>query len=262
MRNLSAGLHKLAEPLLLPFLIGCPNSVRFNTLRILGLCLTSLFVQPIWGRQAEKDVMAVNVLLELDTDNVQQVRAMNTKLRQAYPEGFALDASHIPHITLLQCYVRRRDLAEFESAVQSIVKSEAIETMKLEATGYEATPAGLEDVKSCVLKIDPTPELRRFHEKIVQAVQPWVVHGGDANAFVPPADGSPLNPQIIQYVDEFLPKSSGSHYDPHITLGLAPQNLIHPWKSKRFDRLPVKLIGLAIYHVGEFGTARKKLLSE
>jgi len=34
----------------------------------------------------------------------------NTRLREAFPDGFALDAEHRPHITLLQCFVAVSDL--------------------------------------------------------------------------------------------------------------------------------------------------------
>ena len=34
----------------------------------------------------------------------------NVRLREAFPDGFALDAEHRPHITVLQCFVAVNDL--------------------------------------------------------------------------------------------------------------------------------------------------------
>ena len=49
-------------------------------------------------------------MLEPDAVMLRHAAANNTRLLQAYPQGFALDAAHRPHITLLQCFVRTADL--------------------------------------------------------------------------------------------------------------------------------------------------------
>ena len=41
---------------------------------------------------------------------LQHSEANNARLLKVYPKGFALDAAHRPHITMLQCYVRTADL--------------------------------------------------------------------------------------------------------------------------------------------------------
>ncbi|MFM8331412.1 MAG: hypothetical protein ACKN9T_06960 [Candidatus Methylumidiphilus sp.] len=44
------------------------------------------------------------------------------RLLENYPVGFALDADHTPHITLLQRYVRRVDLAQVQAAVAKVLQ--------------------------------------------------------------------------------------------------------------------------------------------
>ena len=51
-------------------------------------------------------LIAINVLLDPDAATVEKARAVNARLREDYPDGFALDANHAPHITLLQRFVR------------------------------------------------------------------------------------------------------------------------------------------------------------
>ena len=55
-------------------------------------------------------LMAINVLLDPDAATVEKARAVNARLRESYPDGFALDANHAPHITLLQRFVRTADV--------------------------------------------------------------------------------------------------------------------------------------------------------
>jgi len=55
-------------------------------------------------------LIAINILLDPDAATVERAQATNARLRQDYPDGFALDANHAPHITLLQRFVRTADL--------------------------------------------------------------------------------------------------------------------------------------------------------
>ena len=54
---------------------------------------------------------------------------------------------------------------------------------------------------------------------------PFALKAGTAAAFVPPADGSAIDPQVVEYVDVFVPEHSGEHYLPHVTTGLASKGL-------------------------------------
>lgn len=52
------------------------------------------------GYQAS-DVTAIDVLLEPDATMLQRSAANNARLLKLFPMGFALDATHNPHITLI-----------------------------------------------------------------------------------------------------------------------------------------------------------------
>ena len=44
-------------------------------------------------------LIAINVLLDPDAATVERAQAVNSRLREIYAEGFALDANHAPHVT-------------------------------------------------------------------------------------------------------------------------------------------------------------------
>ena len=58
----------------------------------------------------QNSVTAIDILLQPDATMLRHSAADNASLLKAYPKGFALDASHSPHITMLQCFVHTADL--------------------------------------------------------------------------------------------------------------------------------------------------------
>src|SRR5664279_6248630 len=56
------------------------------------------------GYQASS-VTAIEILLQPDATMLQNAAANNARLLKEYPKGFALDETHTPHITMLQCFV-------------------------------------------------------------------------------------------------------------------------------------------------------------
>jgi hypothetical protein len=55
------------------------------------------------GSLAEENaVTAVDIALEPDATMMRRAQAANARLLKAFPEGFALDETHHPHITRLQ----------------------------------------------------------------------------------------------------------------------------------------------------------------
>jgi hypothetical protein len=69
-------------------------------------------------------VTAIDILLEPDTTMVRHAQADNTRLLNAYPKGFALDATHHPHLTLVQQFVRTADLSKVYAAANQVLAKE------------------------------------------------------------------------------------------------------------------------------------------
>ena len=56
------------------------------------------------------DLTAIDVLIDPDEATMERARAVNARMLQSLPQGWALDDTHQPHITTLQRYVRTADL--------------------------------------------------------------------------------------------------------------------------------------------------------
>ena len=55
-------------------------------------------------------VTAIDILLEPDATMLKHAEAANARLLNVFPKGFSLDATHRPHITIAQRFVRTADL--------------------------------------------------------------------------------------------------------------------------------------------------------
>ena len=86
------------------------------------------------------ELTAIDVLLEPDATMVSRAEAANARLRDNFPQGYALDALHAPHITVLQRHVRTRDLDSMYLAVQRVFETEHLAELQMKATGYYYIP--------------------------------------------------------------------------------------------------------------------------
>ena len=86
------------------------------------------------------DIIAIDILLEPDARMLVQAESNNARLRETFPDGFALDAEHRPHITLLQCFIAANDLEALCDAAGDVIQSANVTSMELQAVrfGYNA----------------------------------------------------------------------------------------------------------------------------
>ena len=221
------------------------------------LCALILLVRTQTASEKQGSLTAIDILLEPDATMLEHATATNERLLKVFPKGFALDASHRPHITLVQRFVRTVDLDRVYDAVGKVLASGNVSGIKLEAYKYYYIPDKELGLSGIVAK--PTPELLKLEQDVIDAVAPFTVKTGTAAAFVPPPAGETINPLLIQYVSEFVPKSSGEHFNPHVTTGLAPREYIDKMLGEPFEPFTFSPVGAAVYHLGQYGTAAKKL---
>ncbi len=84
----------------------------------------------------QSPVTAIDIALEPDTAMMSRALADNAALRANVPQGFALDATHHAHVTLLQCFVRTADLPTIYAATEEILAREKYTGWKLTAFKY------------------------------------------------------------------------------------------------------------------------------
>lgn len=206
---------------------------------------------------AQNEVTAIDVLLEPDATMLQHSADNNARLLKVFPKGFSLDATHRPHITLVQRFVRTADLDKLYAAVGKVFASTNVTDMKLEAFKYYYIPS--KDIGLAGIVAKPTPELLELQQKVIDAVTPFSVETGTSAAFVTTPDDPIIDPALIQYVSAFVPKASGEHFNPHVTTGVAPREYLDKMLAEPFAPFTFSPAGAAVYQLGQFGTASKKL---
>jgi hypothetical protein len=202
-------------------------------------------------------VTAIDILLEPDATMLQHAEANNARLLAVFPRGFALDAAHRPHITLIQRFVRTADLDQVYAAAHKVLTSARVNGMKLEAFKYYYAPAGTVGVAGICAR--PTPELLKLQSDIIAAVQPFTVEAGPIGAFTAPHDDSVTDAALIQYVSTFVPKMTGENFNPHVSTGIAPREYLDKMLTEPFESFTFSPAGAAVYQLGPFGTAARKL---
>jgi hypothetical protein len=206
---------------------------------------------------SQPEVTAIDILLEPDATMLKHAEANNTRLLSVFPKGFALDATHRPHITLIQRFVRTADLAQVYAAAGKVFADANVNAMKLEAFKYYYAPAGTVGVAGICAK--PTPELLKLQADLITAVAPFTVETGPISAFTAPMDDPATNAAFIQYVSTFVPKMTGEHFNPHVSTGVAPKDYLDKMLAEPFESFTFSPAGAAVYQLGPFGTAAKKL---
>jgi phosphoserine phosphatase len=202
-------------------------------------------------------VTAIDVLLEPDAAMLQHAEADNARLLKVYPKGFALDAAHRPHITLVQRFVRSADLDALYAAVGKVFAATNVKAMKLETFRYYYAPTGSTGVAGIVAK--PTPELLELQRQVIEAVAPFTVETGTIAAFTAKHDDPATDAGLIDYVSTFVPKMTGEHFSPHVSIGVAPREYLDKMLAEPFEPFTFSPAGAAVYQLGPFGTAAKQL---
>ncbi len=223
------------------------------TVTVLGGCASQS------GEASGSDVTAIDNVLEPDQTLVQHAEAANQRLLKVFPKGFALDATHHPHISCLQRYVKTKDLGKVYDAVSNVLAGEKPATWKLTAYKYYYLP--WKEIGLAGIVIRPTDDLIRYQQKLVDALAPFEVKMGTAASFVTTREDPEINQPTMDYVANFVPDEIGAKFNPHVTIGIAPQEYLKQMLEEKFDDFTFGVTGAAVYHLGNFGTARELLKS-
>ncbi|TOF70676.1 hypothetical protein CGJ18_23305, partial [Vibrio parahaemolyticus] len=78
-------------------------------------------------------------------------------------------------------------------------------------------------------------------------------------AFVEDKSGAEFDPFLFKYVQTFVPKQTGDNFNPHVTVGVAPLKWLEELEKKPFKSFSFKAKEIAVYQLGNFGTASKRL---
>jgi acid phosphatase (class A) len=208
------------------------------------------------GFQA-RDVIAIDILLLPDDALLSRAEAVNARLTEVYPEGFTLDESHQPHITLIQRYVRVEDLEKVYAAANEVLGRIEVSSFELEAFEYDYFPLG--DLGLTAITAKQIPELVQLQADLIEAVSPFAVETAYSSAFFTTPDDPIIDSNLLHYVSVFVPEHSGEHFVPHLTVGVAPKTFLDKMKAEPFEMFTFSPQSAAVYQLGQWGTAAKNL---
>ena len=225
---------------------------------LLSLCLLLLTActstQALKSATVEQEtVTAIDILLEPDATMLKHAEAANARLLKVYPKGFALDALHKPHITLLQRCVRTVDLDKVYAAAGNVLTHKKITDWKLKALKYYYIPNN--DTGLGGIVIESTADLLKLQQELIDAVAPYTINTGTAAAFATVPGNSDIQLALIDYVAAFVPKYSGMHFNPHVTIGVATQDYLKEMLAEPFAEFTFSPAGASVYQLGSYGTA-------
>lgn len=234
------------------------NLTALSALIIGPLSMLLTAVQPAKADEPNS-VTAIDILLEPDATMVKKAEAANARLLKEFPKGFALGKTHQPHISCLQRYVRTADLDKVYEAIGKVLATEKPASWKLKAYKYFYIP--WKDIGLAGIVIEPTDDLIRYQKKLIKAIAPYTVKTGTAAAFVTTKEDPDINQPTIDYVKAYVPNETNKKFNPHVTIGLASEDYLKKMLKEDFESFTFSPKGVSVYHLGNFGTARKKLKS-
>jgi hypothetical protein len=204
------------------------------------------------------DLTAIDILVNPDDAAIAKAHAFNARMRQSVPSGFALDATHQPHITTLQRYVRTADLDRVYEAVENTINATAVGTLGYEAVAIGHADWGVPGQGLAALVIKPSAEVLDFQTNLLRSVTPYLGSDGTPDAFVRDP-GELISQSTMDWVQNYVPNQIGAKYIAHITVGFGTLDDLKAIEAEPFDAFPVHPASVAVYHLGNSGAARTQL---
>jgi len=226
-------------------------------LAALGIGLAFLFSDVGASKAQQNPVTAIDIALEPDATMMQHARADNERLLKNFPKGFALDATHHPHVTMLQQFVRTADLDKVYVALDKLFAGEKPLGWKLKAFKYYYIPSPPIGLAGIVVEL--TEDLLRLQQKIIDAVTPFTEKTGTPAAFMSTEDGKDIQGFLIEYVANFVTIAAGKKFNPHVTTGVGTEVFLKEMLAEPFEAFTFSPVSASVYQLGSYGTARKEL---
>lgn len=166
---------------------------------------------------------------------------LNASLSQP-PKGFRFDDTHLPHVTLVQQFVRNAALSELVEQVGATLGDTPPVPLRTATLGSGGTTS--------ILCLERTAPLDRLHRTLMDRLAPFDTPGGSRDAFV--SDTERPRSSDVRWVQQFRAEAAYDRFDPHITLGVGP---VADWTG------PTRALAeeIALFQLGRFCTCRRAL---
>jgi 2'-5' RNA ligase len=183
------------------------------------------------------NVTAIDVAILTPPEIAARAIALSAALPAAESQGLRLGPAHLPHVTLLQQFVRIEDLDAVIDRVDALLRGLA--PFRLHVSG------GGRGSSSVWMAVERTAPLVDLHERLMDATEAFDVEDGNAAAFY----AADARDRDVQWVREFRRESSFAKFTPHITLG-------HASAPPEVEPMDFVATSVAVCHLGRFCTCR------
>jgi 2'-5' RNA ligase len=187
-------------------------------------------------------LVAVDIAILPPPEVTARAVALSAALPREGSPGLQLDEAHLPHVTLMQLFIRAEELELAFAHVDDVLREEG--PLRIHVTG------GGKSGGSVWMAIERTPALVSLHERLMAALRGVERANGGAGAF---HDGDARLSDVLWVTGYRLTSSFGA-FTPHITLG-------HDEHPPAIEPFSFDGTIVAACHLGRFCTCRLVLRS-
>jgi hypothetical protein len=144
------------------------------------------------------------------------------------------------------------------AAAEQVFAAVDLRAMRLEAFKYYYAPA---DATTGVAGIcaKPSPEIVKLQAEVIAAAKPFMQGTATASAFTASHEDPATDAAFINYISTFVPKMSGAHFNPHVSIGVATKEYLDKMLAEPFESFMFSPAAAAVFQLGPYGTAARKL---
>jgi 2'-5' RNA ligase len=202
---------------------------------------------------------AVDVMIQPDPAAIERARQVNRRMPLSIPAGITLDDTHLPHITMLQRYLVTAHLDDAYAAIAGVLTDTDAAALSYHVPGITYSEHwGPPGEAAAVLGVHPNQPVLDLQAALLAAIAPFTGTGGTDAAFVTDA-GQQISQTTKDWVETYNPDQVGANYTAHLTVGLDTVDHLKAMQAEPFDEFDVRPVGLAVYQLGNNGTARARL---
>ena len=188
---------------------------------------------------------ALDVALVLPPALIDALTGLNASLLPP-PDGFYFDATHAPHLTLLQQFSPLDALQD----VADEITTAAQHTAPLQLTTGKLSKGET----AVILTVEQNQALYDLHHCLMERLEKFDRPSGNTTGFINTSPDGPARPRDVAWVQQFRRNASYDAFAPHITLGVG--HLDQPCSVQHFTATH-----LGLYQLGRFCTCRRLLQS-
>jgi 2'-5' RNA ligase len=205
------------------------------------------------------DLTAVDILIEPDPHAIERAREVNRRMPLSIPAGITLDDTHLPHITMLQRYLITDQIDDAYVAIERTLAATDASALSYHVPGITYSEHwGPPGQAAAVLGVQPNQAVLDLQLNLLTAVAQHTGTAGTDAAFVRDP-GQQISQTTKDWVETYHPDQTGPNYTAHLTVGLDTVEHLKELQAEPFDAFDVHPLALAVYQLGNNGTARQLL---